>query len=312
MDVPKHLTASVFCCKTFPTLFPIRPVPRALFTRSRKRATAFTVFFNLLNEQNPKPPALTDPSCSFFRHLRRLMATTSYPDTAAKNKGKMIAVQPQISDIASLKPTDSNKIIKAIVYRKWISKHGPWERTLENPTSLTFGKFISLQEIPNDDFPEHYFNFVSYNELATKLNVRNAVLTDYIGRVQAVSRLHTLGNATTNRNHRRIIDIQNLSGNIIRLTLWHEMALNFNLREYEAMKKPIVIAVRSCWVKQFNGLQLSGTSATHYYLNPNIPETYHIKEQIEFCSEACMNARVPGLFSLVLFEYPNDKGVVMP
>nr|GEU54997.1 hypothetical protein [Tanacetum cinerariifolium] len=72
MDVPKHLTASVFCYKTFLTLFPIRPVPRALFTRSRKRATAFTVFFNLLNEQNPKPPALTDPSRSFFTHLRRL------------------------------------------------------------------------------------------------------------------------------------------------------------------------------------------------------------------------------------------------
>nr|GEW08022.1 DNA helicase [Tanacetum cinerariifolium] len=29
------------------------------------------------------------------------------------------------------------------------------------------------------------------------------------------------------------------------------------------------------------GLQLSGTSATHYYLNPNIPETYHIKEQYQ-------------------------------
>ncbi|GJV93168.1 DNA helicase [Tanacetum coccineum] len=82
----------------------------------------------------------------------------------------------------------------------------PWERTLDNPTSLTFGKFISLQEIPNDDFPKHYFNFAAYNELPAKVNVKNPVLT---------------------------------------------------------------------------GLQLSGTSATHYYLNPNIPETYHIKEQYQ-------------------------------
>ncbi|GJS91734.1 DNA helicase [Tanacetum coccineum] len=29
------------------------------------------------------------------------------------------------------------------------------------------------------------------------------------------------------------------------------------------------------------GLQLSGTSATHYYFNPNKPETYHIKQQHE-------------------------------
>ncbi|GJR43766.1 DNA helicase [Tanacetum coccineum] len=82
----------------------------------------------------------------------------------------------------------------------------PWERTLDNQTSLTFGKFISLQEIPNDDFPQHYFNFAAYNELPAKVNVKNTVLT---------------------------------------------------------------------------GLQLSGTSATHYYLNPNIPETYHIKEQYQ-------------------------------
>nr|GEU66750.1 helitron helicase-like domain-containing protein [Tanacetum cinerariifolium] len=70
-----------------------------------------------------------------------------------------------------------------------------------------------------------------------------------------------------------------LLGNIIQLALWHEMALTFNITEYEAMEKPVVIAVTSCWVRHFNGLQLSGTSATHYYLNPKIPETYHIKEQ---------------------------------
>ncbi|GJS83511.1 DNA helicase [Tanacetum coccineum] len=97
-----------------------------------------------------------------------LMATTSYPDTAAKNKGKMVAVQPEISDIASLKPTDSNKVIE-----------------------------------------------------------------------------------TT---------------------------------KYEAMEKPIVIAVSSCWVK---AIQRSTFSiSTHYYLNPNIPETYHIKEQCQQLNDA--------------------------
>ncbi|GJY61564.1 DNA helicase [Tanacetum coccineum] len=35
-----------------------------------------------------------------------------------------------------------------------------------------------------------------------------------------------------------------------------------------------------------SGLQLSGTSATHYYLNPNIPETYHIKEQCQQLNDA--------------------------
>ncbi|GKC73958.1 nucleic acid-binding, OB-fold protein, partial [Tanacetum coccineum] len=253
--------------------------------------------------------------------LETLMATSNYPDTVAASKGKMIAVEPEIADIASLKPTDSNKTIEVIVYRKWLSKYvqtrqpirfccmlidkqgtpiqanmdakdteyfdellqldnayritgfsceqtGPWERTLDNPVSLTFGKFITLQQIPNADFPKHYFNFAAYNELPAKVNAKNPVLTDYIGYIQAVSGISTFGSATTNRSHRRTIRIQNLSGNIIDLALWHEMALEFNVREYENMEKPVVIA-------------LSGTSATHYYLNPKIPETYHIKEQYQ-------------------------------
>nr|GEX32870.1 DNA helicase [Tanacetum cinerariifolium] len=126
----------------------------------------------------------------------------------------------------------------------------PWERTLDNPTSFTFGKYISVQAIPNTDFPEHYFNFVAYNELPAKVNAKNPLLTDFA------------------------FD----SGNIIQLALWHELALTFNITEYEAMEKPVILAVTSCWVRRFNGLQLSGTSATHYYLNPNIPKTYNIKE----------------------------------
>ncbi|GJW60798.1 DNA helicase [Tanacetum coccineum] len=213
----------------------------------------------LINSQNDKPPNTVYKdflSQINNQQILQLMATTNYLDTLAATKDKMIAIEPQVLDIASLKPADSNKIIEVIVYRKWVSKYPhtrqairfccilldrqgtpiqanidakdtdyfdqllqlhsayritgfsceqtiPWERTLDNPTSLTFGKFMSLQEIPNDDFPEHYFNFAAYNELPVKVNVQNPVLT---------------------------------------------------------------------------GLQLSGTSATHYYLNPNMPETYHIKQ----------------------------------
>nr|GEX44849.1 hypothetical protein [Tanacetum cinerariifolium] len=46
------------------------------------------------------------------------------------------------------------------------------------------------------------------------------------------------------------------------------MATNFNIQEYELMEKPLVIAV-------YNFQE----SAIHYYLDSNIPETYHIKQQ---------------------------------
>ncbi|GKB68753.1 DNA helicase [Tanacetum coccineum] len=131
-------------------------------------------------------------------------------------------------------------------------QRGPWERTLENPTSHIFGRYIELIEIPNDGFPEHYFNFASYNELPARADIRNLVLTNYVGRIQVVNRIYTTGDATTNRIRRRTIDIQNLNGNTVVLTLWHEMALNFNVQEYEAMEKPVVITVSSCWVRRFN------------------------------------------------------------
>nr|GEV99382.1 DNA helicase [Tanacetum cinerariifolium] len=74
--------------------------------------------------------------------------------------------------------------------------------------------------------------------------------------------------------------IEAVVGNTISLALWHDMAVNFNLQEYEALERPVAIAVSSCWVRRYHGLQLSSTSATHYYLNPNpnIPKTFHIKQ----------------------------------
>nr|GEY47027.1 hypothetical protein [Tanacetum cinerariifolium] len=51
---------------------------------------------------------------------------------------------------------------------------GLWERTLDNPTSLIFDR---RTRIPSDDYPKHYYNFASYNELPARADVRNAILT---------------------------------------------------------------------------------------------------------------------------------------
>ncbi|GJW17068.1 DNA helicase [Tanacetum coccineum] len=56
-----------------------------------------------------------------------------------------------------------------------------------------------------------------------------------------------------------------------------EQIENFDMDEYNQMEKPVVIAIASAWAtKKYGGLQLSSTSITHYYLNPNIPEATHI------------------------------------
>ncbi|GJZ24914.1 hypothetical protein Tco_0562373, partial [Tanacetum coccineum] len=52
---------------------------------------------------------------------------------------------------------------------------------------------------------------------------------------------------------------------------------HFQKAEYELMEKPVIIAVSSCKDTEFaNTLQLTASSATFYYLNPEIPELDHL------------------------------------
>ncbi|GJS68776.1 hypothetical protein Tco_0683341 [Tanacetum coccineum] len=44
-----------------------------------------------------------------------------------------------------------------------------YQQTLENQTSLRFGKYTKFETISATTFPHHYFQFTSYNQLASKL-----------------------------------------------------------------------------------------------------------------------------------------------
>ncbi|GJX26467.1 DNA helicase [Tanacetum coccineum] len=103
----------------------------------------------------------------------RIMATASNPDKIAETKGKMIAVELEVTSVANLRPTDCNKTFEVIVYRKWTSEHVQTRQ----PT-----KFC-------------------------------CILMDKQG-------------TTIQAN----MDVKDADGNIIGLTLWHEMALNFNMQ----------------------------------------------------------------------------------
>ena len=44
-----------------------------------------------------------------------------------------------------------------------------WQQTLENRTSLAFTRFTGFDPIPPGGFPNHYFRFVSYNRLPSRI-----------------------------------------------------------------------------------------------------------------------------------------------
>ncbi|GJX74685.1 retrotransposon protein, putative, ty1-copia subclass [Tanacetum coccineum] len=52
-----------------------------------------------------------------------------------------------------------------------------WQRTLDNKTTLIFGKYTSIEQNPNDAFPEHYFKLIAYNEVVSTADLKDAPLT---------------------------------------------------------------------------------------------------------------------------------------
>ena len=45
----------------------------------------------------------------------------------------------------------------------------PYQQTIENRTSLRFGKITKFNPITTAGIPHHYFKFVSYNQLQSKI-----------------------------------------------------------------------------------------------------------------------------------------------
>ncbi|XP_071740511.1 uncharacterized protein [Rutidosis leptorrhynchoides] len=146
-----------------------------------------------------------------------------------------------------------------------------WQRTLPTATTIHIGSYTKFETIPSEGFPSHHFNFVDYETVQDRAKDRIPILTDYIGRVHHVGEFQA---------RKRIINIINQRNQIIPFLLWNEQGRNFDVTTYNNSKKPVIIAVSSCWATYYsNQLQLKGTEATHYYFNPDISEYHQIVEE---------------------------------
>ncbi|GJX91652.1 DNA helicase [Tanacetum coccineum] len=158
---------------------------------------------------------------------------------------------------------------------------GLWERTLDNPTSLIFGKFIHLEEVPTEDFPvspdtmnlqQGLMSGMQYSQVVSKLlagltHMEMPLQTEPIKELSYSKSKH-------------IIHLD--SGNTISLTLWHDMAVNFNLQEYKALERPVVIAVSSCWDCNCPVHLLLTTTSTRTYQRPSISDKYIFPQILQY------------------------------
>nr|GEV19299.1 hypothetical protein [Tanacetum cinerariifolium] len=75
------------------------------------------------------------------------------------------------------------------------------------------------------------------------------------------------------------LNLPDHSGDVVEVTLWDKMATEFNREEFEKMEQPVIFAISSCKANIYGGIHLSGTPATYYYFNPEIPGLEELREQ---------------------------------
>ncbi|XP_071725669.1 uncharacterized protein [Rutidosis leptorrhynchoides] len=104
-----------------------------------------------------------------------------------------------------------------------------WEKVLPGPTTLSFDRNTTFEHLPQADFPEHYFQFVAYNQLRTRIP-NTTVLADFIGCIDRLEDPVVMGDVNRNQLIRRTIDLTNLNGNTIQLLFGMNSQLHLTLK----------------------------------------------------------------------------------
>ncbi|GJY05974.1 hypothetical protein Tco_0371914 [Tanacetum coccineum] len=129
----------------------------------------------------------------------------------------------------------------------------PWKNI-----SLGFGKITAFEALQGKEpeFPEHHFEFRTYNQLAIKSSLPRRKLKNGVSDADK-SRLPKKSRHRKSRwKHCRI----------------HDVGRTCKAVNKEKITPPIIIAISSCRVIKYKDVQLSTTSATHYYINLRTPE----------------------------------------
>nr|GEW03215.1 DNA helicase [Tanacetum cinerariifolium] len=114
------------------------------------------------------------------------------------------------------------------------------------------------------EFPEHHFEFVAYNQLASRIPY-----PDYIGCIRSIGDIKPFGDANTGQKYLRKEEIENLDGNILEFTMWDDIVKQFNKQEIQKLTPPIIIAAAPV---ELQNTELTATPVTYYYINPRTPE----------------------------------------
>ncbi|XVF79319.1 hypothetical protein PTKIN_Ptkin14bG0211800 [Pterospermum kingtungense] len=201
---------------------------------------------------------------------------------ATDAKRSAIHVTIRTSEIETFRPLLKQGALYQIS-RFFVSKLKPTHNSVPGDHIITLIRNTHIQEIEDDPtpYPEHYFCFLTYHALNDRLN-NGKFMADVIGALTSVGQSQNLEiQATKKRVDKQDIFIIDLSGQILRVTIWAELIREIKLDELLQMDNPILIFAGTT-VKSYNGeLYVASCSATQIYRDLDIPETRQLKKMHE-------------------------------
>ncbi|XP_071383234.1 replication protein A 70 kDa DNA-binding subunit isoform X1 [Centroberyx affinis] len=148
-----------------------------------------------------------------------------------------------------------------IANKQYTSVKNDYEMTLNGESSI----------IPCDDssdVPMVQCDFISIGDLE---NRDKDAIVDVIGVCKSVDEVTRLTTKSSREVSKRTLNLMDMSGKMVTVTLWGEEAENF-----DGSGQPIV-AIKAAKLSDFGGRSLSASFSSTLMINPDIPEAYKLR-----------------------------------
>lgn len=146
-----------------------------------------------------------------------------------------------------------------------------WEILLDSSSA------VDLCRDEDVSIPQQQFAFRAISEIE---NAENNSILDLVGVVISVNPSVPILRKNGMETQRRIINLKDMSGRSIELTLWGELCNREGqkLQElYDGGAFPI-LAVKAAKVNEFSGKSVGSISSTQLFINPDIPEAHRLTD----------------------------------
>ncbi|KAJ0063749.1 hypothetical protein NL108_006693, partial [Boleophthalmus pectinirostris] len=148
-----------------------------------------------------------------------------------------------------------------IANKQYTSVKNDYEMTLNGETTI-----IPCED--SCDVPMVQCDFVTIGELEMK---EKDSVVDVIGVCKSVEEVTRLTTKTNREVSKRTLDLMDMSGKVVTVTLWGEEA-----EKFDGTGQPVV-AIKGAKLSDFGGRSLSASFSSTLMVNPDIPEAYKLR-----------------------------------